>query len=215
MIQAINNNNINNNNQLNKYNSYKANEQFYKKSTLKNFASLSYNMQGENFTALPTAYVKAAVKKTTSVWHKYPLKLMVYSNDVGEAARPIIGNTLAKLSLIPAMFYTGFALNAGKKKENLGKEILFQGIASFLMPFLLVKSSRAVAKKGIEMVPVKFRQAVKNETAKMPALDKLISKFSKKNSSGHKNIALTAFSMAALAVGVKPMDEMVKKVLDM
>lgn len=72
MIQPINNTEINQNN---KYN----NKKFNNLGTLKNFASLSYNMQNESFTSLPNVMLKNVVKETASVWHKYPLKLMVYS----------------------------------------------------------------------------------------------------------------------------------------
>lgn len=208
MIQPINNTEINQNN---KYN----NKKFNNLGTLKNFASLSYNMQNESFTSLPNVMLKNVVKETASVWHKYPLKLMVYSNDIGEAVRPLFGNMIAKLSLIPAVFYTGFALNAGKKKENLGKELLFQGIASFLMPYLLVKSTRAAASKAIEKMPNKFKQNIKDETSKIGFLDKFINKFKKGKSSGYKNIALTGISIAVLALCIKPIDDTVKKVLDM
>ena len=212
MIQAINNTD---NIQYNQYNKTKSDKNSNNLGTLKNFASLSYNMQNESFTALPAVLLKNAVKESTSVWHKYPLKLMVYSNDVGEAVRPVLGNMFAKLSLIPAVFYTGFAINAGKKKDNLGKELLFQGIASFLMPFLLVKSTRAAASKAIEKMPEKVKQNIKNKTAEIGFLDKLINKFKKGKSSGYKNVALTGISIGALALLIKPIDEAVKKVLDM
>lgn len=209
MIQAINNtNNIH-------YRTYDTDKKTNSLGTLKNFASLSYNMQNESFTSFPAVMIRNTVRETASVWHKYPLKLMVYSNDVGEAVRPLLGNLFAKLSLIPAVFYTGFALNAGKKKENLGKELLFQGIASFLMPFLLVKSTRAAASKAFDKMPDKFKQIVKDETAKIGFLDKLINKFKKGNSSGYKNVALTGISIGVLALSIKPIDEAVKKILDL
>ena len=74
----------------------------------------------------------------SNVWHKYPLKLFVYSNDVGEALRPIIGNFLAKLSWLPAILYTILALISQKNRNNdeyIKKEIMFQSLASFILPF--------------------------------------------------------------------------------
>lgn len=177
----------------------------------------------ENFTArMPKGIYKDlyknieknTAKETSNIWHKYPLKLLVYSNDFGEATRPIIGNALARFSWIPAIFYTTFALKSGTKKEGLGKEVAFQVIASFLMPFALIKTSRTLASKTIDKMSPAFKKAIKSQTAKIGIVDKIINKFSKKNSSGHRNLALSAVSIGALAVGVKPIDNYVKKTLD-
>lgn len=83
------------------------------------------------------------------------------------------------------------------------------------MPYLLVKSTRAAASKAIEKMPNKFKQNIKDETSKIGFLDKFINKFKKGKSSGYKNIALTGISIAVLALCIKPIDDTVKKVLDM
>lgn len=175
----------------------------------------------ENFSArVPRGIYKDIYKniekadQRTNVWHKYPLKLLVYSNDAGEAVRPIIGNALAKLSWIPAIFYTVFALKTSDKKEDMKKEIAFQIIASFLLPFLLLKSTRAVAAKALDKIPAEFKAKIKTETGKISLLDKVIDKFKKKNSCGHRNLALSGVGIGVLAVGVKPIDDCVKNILD-
>lgn len=81
---------------------------------------------------------KEAVKKDKeSIWHTYPLKGMAYSNDLGEALRPIIGGALARLSWIPTIFYALLAVlskcfsSDDKKSSRVEREVLFQLFASF------------------------------------------------------------------------------------
>lgn len=148
------------------------------------------------------------------IWHKYPLKILVYSNDFGEAVRPIIGGALAKLSWIPAIFYTIFALKSKEDKKNIRKEITFQAVASFILPFLLLKSSRKAMHKAIDHIPASFKENIKAKTAKISILDKLINKFKKNNSSGYRNFALSVGGIGTIAIGAKPIDNMVKSCMD-
>lgn len=148
-----------------------------------------------------------------NIWHKYPLKLLVYSNDFGEAVRPVIGGAMAKLSWIPAIFYTLFAINKGEEK-NKTKELVFQGLASFLLPFLLLKSSRKVMHKAIDKIPASFKKTIKERTAKLSVLHKFIERFKKRDSSGYRNLALSAAGIGTIGLGAKPIDNVVKKFLE-
>lgn len=156
----------------------------------------------------PQAVAKA------DIWHKYPLKLLVYSNDFGEAVRPVIGNFMARLSWIPSISYTFLALNSGSKKDNLAKELAFQGIASFLLPFLMLKTARSGASKIIDKIPKNIKTAFAAKTKAMPQIDKFVSKFDKNNRSGYKNIAVSGVGIGVLLACVRPIDNAVKKLLD-
>lgn len=174
----------------------------------------SQNNRNEAFTAVGVSSLVTVARETSSIWHKYPLKLMVYSNDFGEAVRPVIGNAMAKMSWLPAIGYTFFALKNSGKKENLGKEIAFQVLASFMLPFLLLKSSRKVAAKVIDNISVGFKQKMQKQLAKHDFVEKFVNKFKRENSSGYRNLALSAVGVGAIAVGAKPIDKGVKHMFE-
>lgn len=153
-------------------------------------------------------------KETANLWHQYPLKMLVYSNDFGEAVRPVIGNTMARLSWVPSISYTLLALNSGNKRKNLWKEAAFQGIASFLIPYMMLKSTRKLASNVIDKASPALKNSLKSKIAEIPSVDKFINRFKKNNSSGYKNIAVSAVSIGALIAGVKPIDNTVKKFFD-
>lgn len=155
-----------------------------------------------------------AATQAADIWHKYPLKLLVYSNDFGEAVRPVIGGFMAKLSWLPAILYTLFAVNSGEDKKDKTKEIAFQAFASFLLPFLLLKSVRSGASKLIDKIPTNFKQKIKEKTAKISLLDKVINKFKKHNSSGYRNLALSTVGIASLSLGVRPIDKYVNNTME-
>lgn len=153
--------------------------------------------------------------KQKNIWHTYPLKAMVYSNDFGEAVKPVIGAFLAKLSWVPTIIYAFFAL-LGKylqiqknknSNESFEKEVLFQLLASFLLPFLLIKSSHKLAKNVIDKrISAKTKQKIKNIMKSNNFLETLASKFWRNNSSGYRNLGLSAVGVAAIAIGAKPID---------
>ena len=112
MISAISNNNINN--------TYNNKIQYLSSDT-------------KNFTAhIPKVIYKQAEKQ--NIWHKYPLKYVVYSNDFGEAVRPVIGNMMARLSWIPSVSYTLLALNSSGKRIILQKNWHFRELQVFYCP---------------------------------------------------------------------------------
>lgn len=164
--------------------------------------------------ALYKNVAKYAPVEKTDIWHEYPLKLLVYSNDFGEAVRPVIGNFMARMSWVPSISYTFLALQSKNEKNNLAKELAFQGIASFLLPFLMLKASRSGASKLIDKIPAEVKNAFAAKTKRMPPLDKFVRKFDKNNQSGYKNIAVSGVGIGVLLACVRPIDEAVKKVLD-
>lgn len=153
-------------------------------------------------------------KETANIWHQYPLKMLVYSNDFGEAVRPVIGNAAARFSWVPSISYTLLALNSGNKRKNIWKELAFQGIASFLIPYMMLKSTRTLTSRLIDKASPALKKSFKAKIAEMPSVDKFINRFKKNNASGYKNIAMSAVSIGALIAGVKPIDNAVKKLLD-
>lgn len=167
----------------------------------------------KKFTSkIPKAIYKSAEKQ--NIWHRYPLKLMVYSNDFGEAVRPVIGNMMARLSWIPSVSYTLLALKSSGNKDNLAKEVAFQGIASFLLPYLTLRTTRHCASKAIDNMPRDWKSSFKKQTENFPAFDKFIRKFAKNNKSGYRNIAVSSAGIGVLLACVKPIDEAVTNLLN-
>lgn len=159
---------------------------------------------------------KASEKKKDkkSIWHTYPLKICAYSNDVGEAIRPVIGAFFAKLSWLPAIFYIigsilskVFDSGSPEKSKELSKEILFQGVASLLLPMILVKSVGKATHKILDALPVKSKDFIKNGIKKFDWLHKL-------NENRYRATCESAVGLLALAVAVKPIDYYTEKALD-
>ena len=78
---------------------------------------------------------------------KWPLRGAAFTNEVGEALRPLIGG-YATLSWVPALMYIGADIYDKYKNDQteyspnskrLLKQAVFQGTASVLLPILAVK----------------------------------------------------------------------------
>lgn len=183
------------------------------------YKDLYRTIESENLSF--KANEKSKDKKEESFWHTYPLKACAYSNDIGEAIRPIIGEFFAKLSWLPAIFYVIGAIlskllgsTSQDKSRELSKEILFQLIASLLLPILLVKSIGKATHKVLDALPVKSKDFVKNSIQKIDWLHKLGENFKSKKMSQYRAICESMVGLLALAVAVKPIDYCTEKVLD-
>lgn len=167
---------------------------------------------------------KPETAKEEDVFHKYPLKALIYSNNVGESIKPLIGALWAKLSFIPAIIYAFFAVlskcpksqeNENKPKSNeVAKEISFQLLASFILPHFVIKATQKVTNKLIDKISSETKEAIKNTTKTMDLTHKLLMKFKADKISGHRNFGLSTMSLVALAVSVKPIDHFVEHSLD-
>lgn len=83
---------------------------------------------------------------------KWPLRGCAFTNEVGEALRPLIGN-FATLSWIPALLYIGADVYDKYKNDKTEyspdskrcfKQALFQGLASIALPLVAVKLGQTV-----------------------------------------------------------------------
>lgn len=159
-------------------------------------------------------------KNEENIWHTYPLKGMAYSNDLGEAMRPIIGASLAKLSWIPTIIYGLFAIlskctdHENTESKGVGREILFQLFASFLLPLLLVKSVGKATHKILDNVSLKTKESIKNSIKQIDWLHKFGEKFKNEKMNQYRTITESAMGLLALAIAVKPIDNFVDKSLN-
>ena len=91
------------------------------------------------------------IDKTTGEYKnplmRWPLRGAAFTNEVGEALRPIIGN-YATLSWIPALMYIGADVYDKYKNDKNEyspdsrrclKQAVFQGMASIFLPLIAVK----------------------------------------------------------------------------
>lgn len=157
-------------------------------------------------------------KKQDNIIHKYPIKAFAYISNIGEALKPLIGALLAKLSYIPSLLYAFIAIISKcvesqkgdqNKSKTLTKEIVYQALASFLLPDLVVKSSRKISNTLINKISIKNKQKLQEFTMNIGWLDNLIQKFTKGNVSGYRNFALSMVGISSLAFAVKPIDNFV------
>ena len=81
---------------------------------------------------------------------KWPLRGMAFTNEIGEALRPLIGN-YATLSWAPALLYIGADVYDKYKNDQTEyspdskrclKQAIFQGLASILLPIIAVKGGQ-------------------------------------------------------------------------
>lgn len=81
---------------------------------------------------------------------KWPLRGAAFTNEVGEALRPLIGN-YATLSWVPALMYIGADIYDKYKNNDteyspnskrLLKQAVFQGMASIFLPLVAVKAGQ-------------------------------------------------------------------------
>lgn len=141
--------------------------------------------------------------------HKLPLKAFAYTSNIGEALKPIIGKLFVKLSLVPSLIYAILAIltNQSKtqepqnKSKNITKESLFQLFASFLLPDMVVKSTRRLTNKFIDRISTKTKQKDRYS---------IISRAS----GNYRNIILSTMGLVSFALAVKPIDIFVENSLD-
>lgn len=81
---------------------------------------------------------------------KWPLRGMAFTNEVGESLRPLIGN-YATLTWIPVLMYIGADIYDKYKNDQAEyspnsrrclKQAIFQGLASFILPFAAIKAGQ-------------------------------------------------------------------------
>lgn len=82
---------------------------------------------------------------------QWPLRGAAFTNEVGEALRPVIGHTFATLSWVPALLYIGADIYDKYKNNQTEyspdsrrclKQAVFQGMASIFLPLIAVKAGQ-------------------------------------------------------------------------
>lgn len=97
-----------------------------------------------------------SIDKTTGEYRdplmKWPLRGAAFTNEIGEALRPLIGG-YATISWAPALMYIGADIYDKYKNDNteyspnskrLLKQAIFQGMASILLPLVAVKAGQNI-----------------------------------------------------------------------
>eukprot|EP00959_Pyramimonas_sp_CCMP1952_P347129 7270424-Pyramimonas_sp.AAC.2 len=108
-------------------------------------------MQANTFSKVATTSLNASKQAMQS-----NARYLAYSSDIGEAARPLVGGPLVwgSYGIVVAYMVTDIALS-GRRAKKMGKDVVravshasaFQGIASLLLPGLLIHQTVHVAQK--------------------------------------------------------------------
>lgn len=156
--------------------------------------------------------------------HKFPLLALMYSSNIGESLRPVIGNTLATLSWAPSMLYAYLAISEKRKIADLSKEkekdynreILYQALGNLLIPQLVVLATRKISNHLIDKIPIKAKNTIKNTTKKVNLAENLIKKFESNSNKidGHRNSAVATITLITILAISKPADFILNKFLD-
>ena len=103
---------------------------------------------------------------------KWPLRGAAFSNEVGEALRPMIGNT-ANLFWVPALLYIGADVYDKYKNNETEyspdsrrclKQAVFQGLASIFLPLIAVTAGQdmfsQIGKLGEDKVSINTKEHI-------------------------------------------------------
>lgn len=158
--------------------------------------------------------------------HKFPLLALMYSSNIGESLRPVIGNTFATLSWAPSILYAYLAITDKKKQASLSqenekefnREIVYQALGNLLIPQLVVLATRKGANHLIDKIPKQAKTSIKETTQKVDLIHGIIKKFGDKNIKqqldGHRNCAVAVTTLITILAIAKPVDYILNKFLD-
>ena len=180
---------------------------------------------------MPRQYSKLSFRQSQSQdsanqdkLHKFPLLALMYSSNIGESLRPIIGNTFATLSWAPSILYAYMAISEKRKDATLSKEkeaefnreIIYQMLGNLLIPQLVVLATRKISNKLIDKIPRQTKTSIKETTKKVDLAHKIIKKFesSSKKIDGHRNSAVSIITLITILAIAKPADFILNKFLD-
>ncbi len=106
---------------------------------------------------------------------RWPLRGAAFTNEVGEALRPIIGG-YATLSWVPALMYIGADIYDKYKNNNTEyspnskrclKQAIFQGMASIFLPLVAVKAGQKVFSQFGKLTEDKITLNSKEQVSKI------------------------------------------------
>lgn len=180
---------------------------------------------------VPRQYIKLNFRQSQSEdsakqdkLHKFPMLALMYSNNIGESLRPVIGNTLATLSWAPSMLYAYLAISEKRKLADLSKEkekeynreILYQALGNLLIPQLVVLATRKISNHLIDKIPINAKNTIKATTKKVNLAENIIKKFQSNTSKidGHRNSAVATITLITILAIAKPADFILNKFLD-
>lgn len=182
-------------------------------------------------SVMPRQYNKLSFRQSQSEdsakqdkLHKFPMLALMYSSNIGESLRPVIGNTLATLSWAPSMLYAYLAISEKRKQADLSKEnekeynreILYQALGNLLIPQLVVLATRKISNYLIDKIPRHAKNTIKETTQKVDLAHKIIQKFESNSSKidGHRNSAVATITLITILAIAKPADYVLNKFLD-
>lgn len=105
---------------------------------------------------------------------KWPLRGAAFTNEVGEALRPLIGNA-ATICWAPALMYIGADIYDKYKNDKteyspnsrrLLEQAIFQGMASIFLPLVAVKAGQNIFSQfgriGKDKIPINLKERICN-----------------------------------------------------
>jgi len=135
------------------------------------------NQQNSNFKKPEIAGKKKDIYKDT------PVRLLGFANEAGAALSPLIGPVGEMITYAPAVGYIAMDVrdkfkrgdsdnyeNTSKKRAT--KQLIFQCLASVILPTAVVKTAQILADKAIDKMP-----AVKNKVSTFVSERKSLSNF--------------------------------------
>lgn len=120
-----------------------------------------------------------------------PVRLLGFANEAGAAMAPLIGPVGEMITYAPALGYIALDVRDKYKRgdndayektssRRATKQLVFQGLASVILPTAVVKTAQIIASKSVDKMP-ELKNKIKSFISKRQNIDKFINKFADKS----------------------------------
>jgi len=129
--------------------------------------------------------------KNKDIYKNTPVRYLGFANEIGAAIAPLIGPAGEMITYLPAFGYIAMDVRdkhkrgdgddyENKSKKRAAKELVFQCLASVILPTAVVKTAQVAADKAIDKMP-NLKNKIKSFVSQRESLNKFINKFADKH----------------------------------
>jgi hypothetical protein len=136
--------------------------------------------------------------KKKDIYTDTPVRYLGFTNEAGAALAPLMGPVGEMYTYAPALGYIAMDVRDKYKRgdddeyqktsgKRATKQLVFQLLASVILPTAAVKTGQIIAGKSIDKMP-KLKDSVKEFVTKRPSLQKFVHRFRDKSAAEESNL---------------------------